>query len=50
MNIAIIIPTYNEAENIKSLVEKIIELGLKESAICPERTGRIMDRNSGDIH
>lgn len=50
MNIAIIIPTYNEAGNIKSLVEEIIELGLKETAIIvvddnsPDDTGRIVDR------
>ena len=49
MDIAVIIPTYNEAENIGLLVEKILALGLKSSKIIiiddssPDGTGGIAD-------
>lgn len=49
MNTAIIIPTYNEAENIEVLLEKILALGLSDSKIIiiddnsPDGTGKIVD-------
>ena len=49
MRTAIIIPTYNEAENIKVLVEKILELELNNSKIIviddssPDGTGEIAE-------
>lgn len=49
MNTAIIIPTYNEAENIGVLVQKILALGLSDSKIIiiddnsPDGTGEIVE-------
>lgn len=49
MKTAIIIPTYNEKENIKGLIEKILGLRLKETAIyiiddnSPDGTGALAD-------
>ena len=49
MDIAVIIPTYNEAENIKVLIEKILELELNNSKIIiiddnsPDGTGKIAE-------
>ena len=48
-DIAIIIPTYNEAENIRELVEKILALKLQNSKIIivddnsPDGTGKLAD-------
>lgn len=47
-NHAIVVPTYNERENIKQLIESIVELGLGSYLIIvddnsPDGTGQILD-------
>lgn len=49
LKIVIVIPTYNEAENIEVLLEKILALGLSDSKIIiiddssPDGTGKIVE-------
>lgn len=48
MSVSVVIPTYNEKENIVSLVESIVALPLKVSVIVvddnsPDGTGRLVD-------
>ena len=56
MNIKVIIPTYNEAENLPRMVEALFGLGLPELSILivddnsPDGTGEIADRLSRETH
>ena len=53
--IVVVIPTYNERENIQALVEKIIELKIKELRIIivddnsPDGTGVLAETLSGEF-
>jgi dolichol-phosphate mannosyltransferase len=50
MRISVILPTYNEAQNIRAMIEQILALSLPETNILiiddhsPDRTGQIADQ------
>ena len=51
-NVAVVIPTYNERENIRMLVENILELDLGAQVIVvddnsPDGTGELVDELAG---
>ena len=60
MNITIVIPTYNEADNVRPMTEALLRLGLPTSNVLvvdddsPDGTGRIADQlaaeHPGTIH
>ena len=54
MKVTVVIPTYNEAENVKPMSEALLELGLPKLDVLivddesPDGTGRIADELSAE--